>query len=89
MELRAKGKFYRDLEKYGDRELAKAIREALRQMQGAKDISQILNLRKLKHFKRFYRAKVMDNYRIGIEIRKNLIILVCFGHRHNFYKKFP
>ncbi len=89
MIVRAKGKFYRNFENYGNKELANAMREALRQMKEAKDIAHITNLRKLKKFKTFYRLKVMDDYRIGMEIRGNTITLVCFGHRNNFYQKFP
>ena len=89
MELRAKGKFYRDLENYNNRDLAKAVRGVLQELQNAKDISQISNLIKLKKFSLFYRIRVLDDYRIGLEIRNNKITLVCFGHRHTFYREFP
>ena len=88
MELKAKGSFYRDLSRMPDRKLAIAVRKVMEQMMKAKDISQIPNLQKLKKFKVHYRIKVMTNYRIGLVIRNTKIILVCFGHRSNFYKSF-
>ena len=89
MELKVKGQFYRDLERYSNRELAIALRKNLEQMISAKNIVHIPNLKKLKKFGVQYRLKIMDNYRIGMVIRKNIITLVCFAHRSNFYKKFP
>ncbi|HEX7413346.1 MAG TPA: hypothetical protein VF411_04810 [Bacteroidia bacterium] len=89
MELKAKGSFYRDLSRLSNRKLAKAIEKALVQMAQAKDVSQISNLQKLKKFDAHYRVRVMENYRIGLVIRHAKITLVCFGHRSNFYTKFP
>lgn len=89
MELKAKGSFYRDLSQYSNRELATEVQKILWQMIKAKDLSQIPNLQKLKKFDVHYRVKVPGNYRIGMVIRNNKIILVCFGHRHTFYKSFP
>jgi len=89
MELKVKGSFYRDLDKFSNRELAIAVRRTLEQMIKAQNITQIPNLKKLKKFNVFYRVKVLENYRIGIVIRNNIIILVGFGHRSNFYKSFP
>jgi hypothetical protein len=89
MELKAKGSFYRDLGQYSNRELAIEVRKILLQIMKAQNISHIPNLKKLKKFDAHYRVKVMDNYRMGMVIRGSHVILVCFGHRHNFYKSFP
>lgn len=89
MELKAKGSFYRDLGRIPDRKLAIEVRKVMEQMIQAKDVSHIHNLQKLEKFKVHYRVKVMKNYRIGLVIRNSKIILVCFGHRSNFYKSFP
>ena len=89
MELIAKGKFYRDLSEIKNKYLTKAIYKTLKQIQYTKDISQIQQLRKLKKYKVYYRIKIQEDYRIGIIIRGNKIWLTCFGHRNNFYKKFP
>jgi len=89
MELKAKGSFYRDLSQYSNRELATEIQKILRQIINVQNISQIPGLKKLKKYDPHYRIKVMENYRIGIVIRGSNVILVCLGHRHNFYKSFP
>jgi mRNA interferase RelE/StbE len=89
MELKAKGSFYRDLNRLANRELVMEVHKILWQMKQAKDISQIPNLKKLKKFEVHYRIRVMENYRMGLVIRNTKIILVCLGHRHTFYKSFP
>ncbi len=89
MELKAKGSFYRDLGRLANRELAIEVQKILGQIRQAKDISQIPNLKKLKKFDVHYRIRVMENYRMGLVIRSNKVILVCLGHRHTFYKSFP
>ncbi|MBI4648713.1 MAG: hypothetical protein HY738_19540 [Bacteroidia bacterium] len=89
MELIAKGKFYRNLANLNNRKLIKAVDETLKQMQNAKDILQIPNLVKMKKFEVHYRIKVAKDYRIGAIIRGNKVWLSCFGHRSNFYKRFP
>ena len=50
MELKAKGSFYRDLNKFSNRELAVEVRRTLERMMQAKKISQIPALKKLKKF---------------------------------------
>lgn len=89
MELKAKGSFYRDLSRFSNRELAIEVRKILAQMMQAKNSSQIQNLQKLRKFEIHYRVKVLKDYRIGLVIHNNIITLVCFGHRNNFYKSFP
>jgi len=89
MELIAKGEFYRNVAKHRNRELAIAIDETLRQVQQAKSIEDIQQLKKLRKFSVYYRIKVKDDYRIGVIIRGNKVWLACFGHRNNIYKNFP
>jgi len=89
MELIAKGTFYRDLENRSNRKIRKAVKEILMQIQQAKTVSEINHLKKLKKFDIHYRIKVTNDYRIGVIIRGNKIWLTCFGHRNNFYNKFP
>jgi len=75
MELKAKGSFYRDLQKFSNRELALAVQKTLEQLVRAQNISQIPNLKKLKKFKVYYRIQVLNDYRIGMVIKNNTIML--------------
>ena len=88
MELRYKGSFSHDIAIH-NRALLDSVRDAILNVKGAKDSSQIHHLRKLKNYHVHYRIKIAGNYRIGIIIRKNIVWFVRFGHRSNFYKKFP
>ncbi len=89
MELSAKGSFYRDLSLITSRDLKKLVKEKLLQIQNANRISQISNLKKLKQYSVCYRIKIAEDYRIGIIIRSKKVTVIRFGHRNNFYNKFP
>ena len=89
MELIAKGSFYRDVAQYRNKKLLQALYDTLKQIEVAKNVSEIPFLIKLKKFEVHYRIQVEKDYRIGAVIRGNKIWLACFGHRNNFYKTFP
>lgn len=89
MELIVKGTFYRDVATHTNRYLLQAVFDAMRNVESAKSISVILNIKKLRKYKNLYRIKVSDDYRIGLIIRKNTVWFVRFGHRSAFYKYFP
>mgnify|MGYP002405678801 FL=1 len=88
MELKYKGTFRRDF-KTSNRIIVIAVHEAVMKIKQAKKISDIQNLIKLKKYKVHYRIRITDDYRIGVIIRGNTVWLARFGHRSNFYKKFP
>lgn len=89
MELIAKGSFYRDISGLTDKILLKKLFISLKELESAKKISQVINLKKLREYETLYRIKIANDYRLGLIIRKNKVWLVCFGHRNKFYKNFP
>ena len=89
MELIAKGSFYRDLSLITNRKLKLTVKESLKKIQEVKTVSEINNLKKLDNFNIYYRIKIEEDYRMGIIIRGKKIWLIRFGHRSNFYNKFP
>ena len=89
MELKLKGIFYRDITSFTNTSLLNQIYEAIENAESAKNVLQINNLKKLKLYSVHYRIKIAADHRIGVVIRKNKIWFVRFGHRSNFYNKFP
>lgn len=54
----------------------------------AATFAEVKNVKKLSGFSNCYRIKI-DNYRIGIVLEDNKVVLVQFLHRKDIYKKFP
>jgi mRNA interferase RelE/StbE len=54
------------------------------------NLSQIPNLKKLKGQKNkvYYRSR-MGNYRVGLVIKQDTVVFVCFLDRKEIYRYFP
>ncbi len=89
MEVIVKGQFIRDITSYKNKALRKAIDDVVNNLETSESLTQIKNLKKLNQYKYFYRIKISDTYRIGLRVHENKVWLARFGHRSNFYKKFP
>jgi len=88
MELKFSGQFNHDIARR-NRKLSGEIKDLILKLKNASDLTQIQNLIKLKKYKVNYGIRIADDYRIGVIIRDNTVWLARFGHRSNFYKKFP
>ncbi len=81
--------FKKQLSKLTDASLKKKIAEIIYQVEDAKKLAEISNLKKMKGFKNFYRIK-LGNYRLGFELNNNnTIYFVAFAHRKDIYNIFP
>ncbi len=80
--------FYKDLKKLGNKNLeAKAIK-VIEQMESAELLAQIGNLKKMKGYSNYYRVRLGD-YRFGIRVDSDKILVMRFLHRKEIYKYFP
>jgi len=87
-----KGSFYRDVSAVSDGALLEALKDKIKQMETAADMSRITGLKLLKGYQTHYRIKVVAgkaSYRIGAIIRTNTIWLVRFLPRKGVYREFP
>lgn len=94
MELRFRPRFYRDLSLLkGKKEISAAVYRVIRQVEEAKNISEINGLKKLVAYEVYYRIRLniseRDNYRIGLSIRGNKVWFDRILPRRKFYKHFP
>lgn len=89
MELIVRGQFIRDLKTYADKQLFTEVGDKAKEIEAAKTISQIQQLKKFRRYRTLYRIKIAENYRIGLIIRGNTVWFTRFGHRNTIYKYFP
>ena len=66
--------------------LLQNVKTIIAEIKQADDLSNIRNLHKLKGFKTFYRIR---NYRLGVDIADDTVILTRFLHRKDIYRYFP
>lgn len=64
------------------------IIKVIENVEAAKRLSDVRNLKKLKGFKHYYRIRLGD-YRIGIERTGNKLAFITILQRKDIYKKFP
>lgn len=80
--------FEKDTRKISDSKVFHQLAELIESLQLVDSVSEIKNLKKLKTFKDYYRIR-LGNYRIGLQLHKNEIILIRFLHRKDIYTFFP
>lgn len=81
--------FIKSLEKIKDKSIYDRVEKAIEILEKTDSLENVINIKKLKGFKNFYRIRVGD-YRIGFElIQKRIILLIIISHRKDIYKFFP
>jgi mRNA interferase RelE/StbE len=86
--IKFESRFEKDLKSIKDRNLLAKLKQIILSCKQAESLSQINNLKKIQGYDYFYRIRLGD-YRIGIEIIENEVILTRFLHRKDIYKFFP
>jgi mRNA interferase RelE/StbE len=80
--------FARDLKRVKDEQLLRRVEQVIGEIKAATELSDIKRLSKLKGHDTFYRIRLGD-YRIGIEVLEDKVILVRILHRKDIYRYFP
>jgi len=80
--------FARDLKGVREKKLLNRVSEAIETIENADSLSVLLNLKKLKGEKNYFRLKV-GNYRIGIVVESDTVVFVRFLARKDIYRYFP
>lgn len=88
MQVIFKNSFLKDLRKIKERALAVRVKEAIESIEQAATLQEIASLKALKNSTSYYRIRVGD-YRIGLRLDGETIILVRFLHRKEVYRYFP
>ncbi|GAB4428987.1 MAG: type II toxin-antitoxin system toxin RelE3 [Anaerolineae bacterium] len=80
--------FEKDLRKINDATLLQNVKIIISEIKQAGDLGDIRHLSKLKGYKTFYRIRVGD-YRLGVDVVDDTVILTRFLHRKDIYRYFP
>ena len=80
--------FEKDTDKIKDKKILNLIAECIENVQNAKRVNEISQIKKLQGYNSHYRIKIKD-YRIGISIENNVIEFIRFLHRKEIYRYFP
>ena len=89
MQVRFDAGFNRDLRRIrNDANLRRRVERAIAGIESAPTLSQISGIRRMNVSCRFYRIRIGD-YRLGLEVEGDIVILLSFGHRKDVYRRFP
>ena len=88
MKVSFEASFARDLKRIKDRTTLNRIEQVIAEVKAATALSEIGHLRKMRGYATFYRLWLGD-YRIGIEVIEDTVILVRILHRKDVYRYFP
>lgn len=80
--------FAKDLRDIRDKELLRRVRAVIEALEQAQDLGDVAGVKKLEGSKWHYRLRIGD-YRLGLSIEGDLVILVRFLHRKDIYRYFP
>ena len=80
--------FLNDIKKVNDKKLKAQIREFIFELEKAKSLEELTNIKKLKGFSTAYRWRIAE-YRLGFYKEGNIIELARFVKRNDIYKVFP
>lgn len=87
MQYQFSNTFYKQLQKTQNKTVIAAVKNAVINIDRAKNISEIKNIKALKGYSHYYRIRIGD-YRIGLEIKNTNATFLFFGHRKDIYKKY-
>jgi mRNA interferase RelE/StbE len=88
MQVEFRKTFKHDLKSLKDGKVLKRIQQVVEEVEGAKDLLEIRNIKVLQGYEGFYRIRVGD-YRIGLFIENGIIAFVRILHRKEVYRYFP
>ena len=80
--------FEKDVSNILDKKLANKVLIVINTLENYKTLSEIPNLKKLKHSGNYYRIKI-GNYRLGVKVLDNTFIVIRLLDRKDIYKYFP
>ena len=88
MRIAFEASFARDLKRVKDKQLLRRVEQVIGEIKAATELSDIKRLGKLKGHDTFHHIR-LGNYRIGIEVLEDKVILVRILHRKDIYRYFP
>ena len=88
MRVEFRRSFVKDLERVRDRRLRERVREAIEEIERAARLEEVRGVKRLRGGEGYYRIRVGD-YRLGLVLEGERVVLVRFLHRREVYRYFP
>ena len=88
MKTEFRDSFVKDLKAIKDKRLLKRVKEAIEAIEEASSLDDLPSLKKLKGPKNYFRQRLRD-YRLGLALENDTVVLVRFLNRKDIYKYFP
>lgn len=88
MRFRLNKQVEKDLRKINNQRLLIQLREFLEKVKEASSINELSGIKKIKGERVYYRYRAGD-YRIGLKIEDNEILILKVAHRKEIYRYFP
>ncbi len=88
MKICYESSFERDLKRIKDKKLLGRVEQNIEEIKQADSLDNIKSLKKMKGYDTLYRIRLGD-YRMGIEVVEEEIILTRLLHRKDIYRYFP
>ena len=89
MQYRISPGYERDLRRVNNAALVRRVERKIAELASASTLGEVSGVRRLQTPRgRHYRIKV-GHYRIGVTVVNGVALLVRFGHRSRFYRRFP
>lgn len=80
--------FEKDVRAIAERGVRRQLEQALETLYAAKDLRDVPNVRKLQGGEDMYRIRVGE-YRIGLQLSGDTVVLIRFLPRKDVYRHFP
>lgn len=79
----------RDLKKLrGDAQLLSRLRRALEQLETVDTLGSISSAKRMQGWSDYYRIRIGD-YRLGVKLEGDAVIVLRFLHRREIYRRYP
>ena len=88
MEIRYHTRFYRDTRRIRSRDLSSRLERTIAELRAASSIMEVRGVQPMTGQQNYYRIRIGD-YRLGLKLEDNTAVLLKFGHRQDFYSRFP
>ena len=89
MKLTFRASFERDLKKlHGNASLLARLRKTVEQLEAAESLHDLPDAKKMQGWNVYYRIRIGD-YRLGVKLEEQDVVLLRFMHRRDIYRRFP
>ena len=81
--------FERDLKKLrGNAQLLSHLQRAVEELEAAEEFGAVANVKRMQGWSSYYRIRIGD-YRLGVKLEEEAVVVLRFLHRRDIYRRFP